>query len=61
MACEVLSAGSDKSFRVFHTALDRQNRELSQGVCVCEACVRACVRACVCVCVCVCMCVCVSV
>ena len=31
MACEVLSAGGDKSLRMFHTALDRQNRELSQG------------------------------
>lgn len=29
--CEVLSAGQDQALRVFHTVLDRQNRELSQG------------------------------
>lgn len=28
--CEVLSAGDDCTFRMFHTAIDRQNRELSQ-------------------------------
>eukprot|EP01138_Halocafeteria_seosinensis_P000354 gb/GECG01000367.1/.p1 GENE.gb/GECG01000367.1/~~gb/GECG01000367.1/.p1 ORF type:complete len:1171 (+),score=119.63 gb/GECG01000367.1/:1-3513(+) len=28
--CEILSAGDDCSFRMFHTAIDRQNRELSQ-------------------------------
>jgi U3 small nucleolar RNA-associated protein 21 len=31
VACEVLSASRDRSLRMFHTALDRQNRELSQG------------------------------
>lgn len=29
--CEVLSAGPDRTLRMFHTALERQNRELSQG------------------------------
>ncbi len=31
MACEIASAGSDRTLRLFHTALDRQNTELSQG------------------------------
>jgi U3 small nucleolar RNA-associated protein 21 len=30
-ACEIVSAGADRTLRLFHTALDRQNRELSQG------------------------------
>ena len=29
--CEMLSLGSDKTVRMFHTALEKQNRELSQG------------------------------
>lgn len=29
--CEIASAGSDRALRLFHTALDRQNCELSQG------------------------------
>lgn len=29
--CQILSAGSDRSFRVFNTARDAQSRELSQG------------------------------
>lgn len=29
--CQILSAGSDKAFRVFHTARDAQSREMSQG------------------------------
>jgi U3 small nucleolar RNA-associated protein 21 len=29
--CEIASAGSDRTLRLFHTALDRQNTELSQG------------------------------
>ena len=29
--CEVLSAGQDRAVRMFHTALERQNCELSQG------------------------------
>jgi len=29
--CQILSAGRDRAFRVFHTARDQQNRELSQG------------------------------
>ena len=31
IACEIASAGSDRTLRSFHTALDRQNTELSQG------------------------------
>jgi U3 small nucleolar RNA-associated protein 21 len=31
MSCEILSAGSDGSLRVFNTALEAQNKELSQG------------------------------
>lgn len=30
-ACQILSAGSDRAFRVFNTARDSQSRELSQG------------------------------
>lgn len=29
--CQILSAGSDRSFRVFNTARDAQSREMSQG------------------------------
>ncbi|GBG32733.1 WD repeat-containing protein 36 [Hondaea fermentalgiana] len=29
--CQILSAGRDRAFRVFHTARDQLNRELSQG------------------------------
>jgi U3 small nucleolar RNA-associated protein 21 len=29
--CEIASAGADRTLRLFHTALDRQNTELSQG------------------------------
>lgn len=29
--CQILSAGSDRAFRVFHTARDAQSREMSQG------------------------------
>jgi len=29
--CEVASAGADRTLRVFHTAIERQNREISQG------------------------------
>jgi U3 small nucleolar RNA-associated protein 21 len=40
MTCEVVSVGTDASLRMFHTALDRQNRELSQGeATVCVRCV----------------------
>lgn len=30
-ACEIASAGADRALRLVHTALDRQNTELSQG------------------------------
>ncbi|RLN46233.1 hypothetical protein BBJ29_007619 [Phytophthora kernoviae] len=29
--CQILSAGQDRAFRVFHTAREQQSRELSQG------------------------------
>jgi U3 small nucleolar RNA-associated protein 21 len=29
--CEIASAGADRTLRVFHTAIERQNREISQG------------------------------
>lgn len=29
--CEIASAGADRTLRFFHTALERQNREVSQG------------------------------
>jgi U3 small nucleolar RNA-associated protein 21 len=32
MSCEIISAGSDGSLRLFNTALESQNKELSQGV-----------------------------
>lgn len=32
MSCEIVSAGSDGSLRLFNTALESQNKELSQGV-----------------------------
>ena len=31
VACEMLSTGRDRTLRMFHSALDRQNREMSQG------------------------------
>ena len=44
IACEILSAARDRTLRMFHSALDRQNRELSQGACVCIVCVCGCRR-----------------
>lgn len=30
-SCQVLSAGGDRTLRVFHTAREAQSREMSQG------------------------------
>jgi U3 small nucleolar RNA-associated protein 21 len=36
--CQILSAGTDRSFRVFNTARDAQSREMSQGPLLKKAC-----------------------